>query len=223
MKFHVKRLLFLFIVLSFTSNIYAQGSIVMRDIPFTLDIAKDKNIEQSLEANSYYNKLNKDEQEIIYWINYVRTNPRKFNHEVLAPFLKQFPEVKNAYSKSLSAYLLSIMPVGLLFPEEKLTKAAITHATDLGKNGASISHKSTSGDSFQQRMGKLPFNNIAENIYEGRRSPLEAVISLLIDNGVKNLGHRQNILSADMKYIGVSFYPIKSRSNMYFMVQDFGG
>jgi len=43
----------------------------------------------------------------------------------------------------------------------------------------------------------------------------------LIDHGVKNVGHRKNILDANMKRVGVSFYPIKSRNPMYFLVQDF--
>lgn len=220
----MKRLVFLFIALSSFYFGYSQGSIVLRDAQFNITVTKDKSIEELLEADPYFNTLNANQQETIYWLNYVRRNPKGFHDNILIPFLEQFPEAKSSYSKSLSADLLAMAPVAILYPTEKLTKVATEHAADLGRHGAGISHSSTSGQSFQQRMNKAGFfSTAAENIFEGKRSPLEAVLFLLIDTGVKNVGHRKNILSKDMKYVGVSFYPIKGRPNMYFMVQDFSG
>lgn len=220
----MKRLSFLFIVLFITTSTFSQGSIVLRDVQFNIEIEKDKAIQQFLDSNSFFNKLNTYQQESIYWINYVRIYPKQFHDKVLVPFLQQFPEAKSSYSKSLVSDLLSMSSVNSLIPDEKLTKVATEHATDLGKHGAGISHNSTSGQSFQQRMNKAGYySNVAENIYEGKRSPLEAVIFLLIDNGVKGVGHRKAILSKELKSVGVSFYPIKGRNNMYFLVQDFSG
>lgn len=224
MKFHVKRLLFLFIVLIFVSSSYSQGSITLRDTQFNISVKKDEKLQQALDSNAYYHKLDAYQQEAIYWLNYVRLYPRLFHDNVLTPFLQQFPEAKSAYSKSLSADLLNMKPAGILIPDERLTKVAAEHASDLGKHGAGISHNSTSGLSFQQRMNKAGYySNVAENIYEGKRSPLEAILFLLIDTGVKSVGHRKAILSNDLKYVGVSFYPIRGRNNMFFLVQDFSG
>ncbi|MCC6286748.1 MAG: CAP domain-containing protein [Chitinophagaceae bacterium] len=220
----MKRILSVFIALCFINFVHAQGSIVLRDAPFIIEAEKDLVLQQWLDSNAVYNKLSTDQQESIYWLNYVRKYPKLFHHKILVPFLEQFPEVKSAYSKSLSATLLSMTSVGLLIPDEKLTKVAAEHATDLGKHGASISHNATSGSSFQERMNKAGyFGNVAENIYEGKRSSLEALIFLLIDAGVRNVGHRKNILSNEMKRVGVSFFAIKNRPDMFFLVQDFSG
>ncbi|WP_165813875.1 CAP domain-containing protein [Terrimonas sp.] len=220
----MKRLLSVFIACAFISFVHSQGSIVLRDAPFIVETEKDASIQQWLDSNAFYKKLSPDQQESIYWINYIRKYPKLFHDKILIPFLEQFPEAKSAYSKSLSATLISMSPVGLLIPDENLTKVAIEHATDLGKHGAGISHSSTSGSSFQERMNKAGyFSNVAENIYEGKRSSLEALIFLLIDTGVKSVGHRKNILSIEMKRVGLSFYPIKGRPGMFFLVQDFSG
>ncbi len=220
----MKRLLFLFIVLLLSSGLYAQGSIEIRDIQFNIEVEKDKNIDEVLTAIPFYHKLNSYQQETIYWLNYVRLYPKRFHDNVLMPFLSQFPEANSNYSKSLSSDLLNMHSVAALVPEEKLTRVATAHATDLAKHGASISHSSTSGKSFQERMNKAGFfSNVAENIYEGKRSPLEAVLFLLIDTGVKNVGHRKTILSKEMKHVGVYYHPIKGRKDMYFLVQDFSG
>ncbi|MFT3748880.1 MAG: CAP domain-containing protein [Agriterribacter sp.] len=220
----MKRLLSVFIAFCFISAVCAQGSIVLRDAPFVFKVEKDDTIQQWLDSNAIYNKLSVDQQESIYWINYVRKYPKLFHDKILVPFLEQFPEAKGSYSKSLSTTLLSMTPVGLLIPDKKLTMVATEHAIDLGKNGANISHSSTSGSSFQERMHKAGyFSNVAENIYEGKRNSLEALIFLLIDTGVRNVGHRKNILSNEMKRVGLNFHPIKGRPNMYFLVQDFSG
>lgn len=220
----MKRLLLPFIVLFISASTFSQGSIVLRDIEFNIEVEKDKIIQQFLDSNSYFKKLTTYQQENIYWLNYVRLYPKKFHDNVLVPFLQQFPEAKSSYSKSLASDLLLMNSVGLLNPDEKLTKVATEHATDLGKHGAAISHNSTSGETFQQRMNKAGYyRNVAENIYEGRRTPLESILFLLIDTGVKGVGHRKTILSKEMKCVGINFYPIKGRNDMFFLVQCFSG
>jgi uncharacterized protein YkwD len=61
----------------------------------------------------------------------------------------------------------------------------------------------------------------AENIYNGGDAALDAVITLLIDEGVSNLGHRRNILNKNARLIGVAFVPYNSGS--FILVQDFVG
>jgi hypothetical protein len=220
----VKRLFFVFVVFLFVSSVYAQGSVTFKDAPFIIEIEKDITLQQWLDTNAFYHTVLEEQKEAVYWINYVRKYPKLFHDKVLIPFLEQFPEVKSSYSKSLSEKLLSMAPVGLLIPDEKLTKIAAEHAADLGKHGANISHNATSGLNFQQRMNKAGyFSNVSENIFEGKNAALESLIFLLIDPGVKDVGHRENILSKNMKKIGVSYYPIAGKSNMYFFVQDFWG
>jgi len=218
----VKRLLLIFIAALSFNIINAQGSIVFTDRNFILQENKDPIIEEWLEADSNYQQLNQPEKDVVYWINYVRKQPQQFYENILTPFLEQFPEIKSSYTKSLTEELLSISPRPMFKSSNKLNQVAAAHAKDLGSHSANISHSSFSGESFQQRMTKAGLINcISENIYEGKRDALKAVVFLLIDQGVKNVGHRKNILDKDMQYIGVSFYPIKKSPSYFVMVQDF--
>lgn len=220
--FHVKRFYLTFIVSLITTFSFSQGSVRFTDKPFVLSIEPDTAIQSFIDKQPASAMLSREEKELLYWLNYVRQKPGDFNQKVLTPFLKQFPEVKNSYSRSLSKTLSSMNATGLLTPNTKLQKVAGTHAKDLGSKGLSLSHSSSSGVSFQQRMEAAGITNcVSENIYEGRLNALETVIFLLIDNGVKSLGHRKNILDSDARFVGVAFYPVKNRASYYFSVQDF--
>lgn len=218
----MKRILLVFIVAAFFKNSYAQGSITFSDKPFEMALPVDTSIENQLKNNKFFTSLTPEEQKVMYWINYVRQKPQAFCTQILNPFLQQFPETKSAYSRSLVSQLMAGNPVSSLLPSEKLNTIAASHASDLGGKGLSISHSSSSGQSFQQRMNAAGLTScVAENIYEGRLTPLESVIFLLIDHGVKNVGHRKNLLDPNIKKFGVAFYPIKGKRDMYFLVQDF--
>jgi len=220
--FHVKRFYFTFIVSLITVFSFSQGSIRFTDKPFVLNIERDTSIESFIDQQAASASLSKEEKELLYWINYVRKNPAAFNKKVLGSFLSQFPEVKNSYSHSLAKTLSDMNGVGLLSPTTRLHQIAAAHAKDLGSKGLSLSHSSSSGASFQQRMEAAGLTScVSENIYEGKLNALETVIFLLIDNGVKSLGHRKNILDPNARFIGISFYPVKNRNPYYFSVQDF--
>jgi len=220
--FHVKRIALTFIALFFWAVSFSQGAVTFTDKPFYYSEDRDSIIISFLNKQPGFSGLNSEEKQLLYWINYVRQNPIEFYKKILTPFLQQFPEVKNNYTKSLSKTLLQMQALDLLQPSDLLNRVAYDHAKDLGGKGISISHSSSSGASFRQRMEKAGLTNcVSENIYEGKLNALETVIFLLIDTGVKNLGHRKNILDPAARFVGVSFYPIKNRSPYYFSVQDF--
>jgi len=220
--FHVKRLFFIFIVSICSAFSYSQGSVRFTDKPFILNLERDTAIQSYLLSQPDFNVLSSEEKELIYWLNYVRQKPADFNLSVLEPFLAQFPEVKNSYSRSLSKTLSAVDKAGLVSPAARLHQVASAHARDLGSRGLSLSHSSSSGASFQQRMEAAGIANcVSENIYEGKLNALETVIFLLIDNGVKSLGHRKNILDPNARFVGVSYFPVKGRAPYYFCVQDF--
>ena len=218
----MKRFCCLFIVLFSVLLVYSQGTVSFRDKDFVYSTQRDSNLDSILSNQLSYQQLSSEEKDVIYWINYVRKKPSVFYHEVLASFLTQFPEIKSSYSRSLTADLLNSPSLPILIPSGKLNTVASKHATDLGSTGSRISHNSSRGTSFQERMNQEGLTNcIAENIYEGRKDALESVIFLLIDQGVPNLGHRKNILSKSNNLIGVSFHAIKGRSPSFFLVQNF--
>lgn len=218
----MKRFLLTVIVSLFFTIAFSQGSMVLSDKPFVITPVKDTALENWLSANSAYSQLGTEEKEVVYWVNYVRKEPRLFSNAILLPFLKQFPEAKSNYTRSLINDLSNLSAQSPLAPSKKLYEVASSHTKDLGSNRLNISHNSSKGESFKERLNKFGyFECVSENVYEGKKDGLQAVLFLLIDAGVQNLGHRKNILDSNMKHIGVSFFPIKGRTNQYFMVQDF--
>jgi len=218
----VKRFLLIIIVSLFFTTAFGQGSIVLNDKPFIITPVKDTALENWLSASPAYLQLNAEEKEAVYWINYARQEPQQFSTIILLPFLKQFPEAKSNYTRSLIHDLSNLSALPPLIPSKKLNQIASSHTKDLGSNRRSISHNSSKGESFKERLNRFGyFECVSENVYEGKKDGLQAVLFLLIDAGVQNLGHRKNILDPDMKYIGVSFFPIKGPSKHYFMVQNF--
>jgi uncharacterized protein YkwD len=67
-------------------------------------------------------------------------------------------------------------------------------------------------------MGKYSY--VGENCYYGMEDPVVIVIKLLIDEGVKDLGHRHNMLEPSFNSVGVSIKPHKQYG--YNCVMDFG-
>lgn len=217
----MKRILLSIIVAQITSIAFAQGSLVLTDKTFLTDVEKDAVLESFLNRDSAYRQLRKEERAVVYWINYVRKQPEKFNEYILQPFLQQFPEAKSTYTRSLSHELNTLQSLPLLTVSGRLNRTAYAHASDLGSNNKQISHLSSKGEPFPERMNRMGlYECVSENIYQGKEKGLEAVLLLLIDTGVKNLGHRKNILDPGMKYTGVSFYPVKEGGHSY-MVQHF--
>lgn len=218
----MKRFTLIIIVSLFHLFGFSQGSIVLTDKPFLLDTPGDTALTNWLNTYPEYSTCSKEEREAIFWINLARSKPKLFVHNILVPFLEQFPEVKNSYTRSLISDLSALEPLNLLAPSASLIQIAGTHAKDLGANQRVISHNSSKGLSFRERMNRAGYIEcISENIYEGKENGLFSVLFLLIDTGVKSLGHRKNILDPQMKYIGVSFYPVKGKKDIYYSVQNF--
>jgi len=72
---------------------------------------------------------------------------------------------------------------------------------------------------FEPLMGK-PYLHVGENCSYGYERAIDIVLTLLIDEGIKNLGHRNNILGPDFNSVGVAIRPHKTyRVNC---VMDFG-
>jgi uncharacterized protein YkwD len=86
-----------------------------------------------------------------------------------------------------------------------LSKAAAELMKDQQKYGG-IGHISRKGLNPQKRIEKYGEWNIcsSEDITYGSFEARQIVISLLIDDGVPNRGHRENILNPCSRYAGVS-------------------
>lgn len=187
----------------------AQGTMELVDRPFVISEKRIEKVDTYLDQFNIVGYLGKDEQEMLYWVNVLRSNPSGFLETYVRPFLDQFPEAKGSASRSLISDLKGQSPLPLMEPRRNLSEISKKHAKDLALNTNGISHSSSDGRTFAQRMADEGLTCAGENILIGKSDALKALILLLIDEGVSNRGHRKALLNPTFNLIGVSFYPRK--------------
>jgi hypothetical protein len=145
------------------------------------------------------------EQEVIYILNLLRTNPALFANTVV----KKYPEYsgksnisKVAEYKSLLKTLQNTEPLPLLKPDALCYASAECHAASAGKRGYVGHERKEAGCRSKQH-----FNG--ECCEYGHDEPLDILVTLLIDQNVPGLPHRQICLSP-YKAVAVSIQPHKT-------------
>lgn len=176
------------------------------------------------------------EKEIIYEINLFRSNPTQYAKNYIEPLAKHYekkilhypndqPILTKEGVKALHEcvkVLKQASPLPLIFPNKALSLAANDHQKDQNKTGKT-GHIGSDRSNIKKRVerhGEWQVR-IAENIAYGNSSARQVIIFLLIDDGVKNRGHRDNLLHPDFKTVGVSFgnHPVYGTM----CVMDFAG
>ena len=179
--------------------------------------AWDADVVRALNTAAGSEYLNEEELKVVLFMNMARHDGPLFSETFLTSYIQENQLESNSYIKSLRRDLKKITSLTPLLPEEDLTAIAQGHAQKSGEKG-------TTGHSdfkkrFEPFMGK-PYNHVGENCSYGYEKAIDIVVSLLIDEGIQSLGHRNNILSPDFNSIGVAIRPHKSyRTNC---VMDFG-
>jgi hypothetical protein len=193
----------------------------LEDKPFSLNLSRDIAIDSFLIHSVSFKDFSAEEQAVFYWVNVLRKDPVGFKKQVILPFLNLFPEANTNYAKSLLKDLDNQTPLQLVEPNSLLGKQTKEHAKDLAINQTNISHSSSDGRSFQQRMNDANISKCAgENILEGKKDALKAIIMLLIDQGVPNKGHRTALLNPDFNLMACTIVP-KKNSEHFIHVQLF--
>jgi hypothetical protein len=212
------RLLFLFLMAPFWC--VSQSSFLNEEkISFHFEHEKDAEIIEYLERIPDFSRLNTREKAFFYWANLFRKNPKEFGDKIIKPYLASDSRYDNRFSKSLFRDLdKSNGPLPFFFPDAVLQNLCENHCLDLQRNGGRLSHRSSSGKSFSDRVdGLSDVFCSAENLFAGYSSTLEAIIVLLIDSGVESLGHRKNLMNPHMERMWVS---IKNNGGEFILVQD---
>ena len=85
-----------------------------------------------------------------------------------------------------------------------MSKAAKDHTMDIGPRGI-LQHDSSDGKtSVKERLRK--YGNVVscygENLAFHFQNAKEALLLLIVDDGVQNRGHRENIFNADFNFMG---------------------
>lgn len=165
----------------------------------------------------YLDKLEKD---VIFELNKVRSNPKRFAEEYLE-------ELRASYEGRTLTYpgrtpittkegvyplnecikiLLKTDQLPILQPAEGLARAAYSLASDQKLHGG-IGHISKNGATPKSRIERYGTWDkcSAEDITYGSFEARQIVIALLVDDGVPDRGHRKNVLDPCFSFAGVSF------------------
>ena len=184
--------------------------------PFTRDSIVDRwNLSQP-----GFQKLPNEAKQLLYWTNYARNNPSKFWDSVVVPVLNTFKPLNTPEAISLKKDLLRVGKLPMFVLNETLVGTAQSHASDIGRKKAPLSHNSTNGADFGTRIKKAGIRYCAnENISLSSQSVLLSLILLYLDIRLPDQGHRKTLLDMNLREIGVgsSLYG----SDQYFLVQDF--
>ncbi len=203
--FHVKHLLVLIFALAFAvgGKLKAQGSISMSTNVVTYSLPEDIGLRKTLSMANSYNKLSKEEQDALYYLDYARKNPDIFLERAINVFVAGHPEINSSYIKSLQELFKSLPVRSIIFPDSALNHVSKAHAKDLETHQL-ISHNSSNGTSFQQRVGPYIKNCGSEAIHASPRyTSLEAILMLLFDFNVPDMGHRKALLNVNFSKAGV--------------------
>jgi uncharacterized protein YkwD len=177
----------------------------------------DSDVIQSLFTSREISYLTDEEQKVVLFMNMARFNGPLFAETFLATYVEENQVENNSYLRSLHKDLQSVSGLPALVPEEDLTSVAQGHAVKSGQTGH-VGHKD-----MQKRFEPIrgnPYFAWGENCSYGFEEAISIVMTLLIDEGIGDVGHRKNILNSGYNSVGVGIRPHKGyRVNC---VIDFG-
>lgn len=216
--FHVKNLLVCFLTFLSVQS-YSQGSIRMIDKQINYNLPDDTTLRNILAQTADYKKLSVNDQQVAYYLNYARRNPKIFLDGAINVFVAGHPEIRSSYIASLQATYKTLQPLGIIYPDYAISQVAMAHAQDLRSHNI-ISHQSTNGRSFQDRVSGVVKGCGSESIHATiRYNALEAILGLLFDFNVPDLGHRKSLL--DKRFTKAGFGSAVVPNKFSVLVMDF--
>lgn len=152
-------------------------------------------------------------------LNICRRNPSQYSQKIrrLIPLFKgdvlhkpgetplQTSEGKRVVQECIQ-FLERSKPVPSLTWSDALARASQDHCNDCGPAGH-FGHDGADGSSMEERVERYVEweGGVGENIDYGSKTPEDIVVSLLIDDGTPERGHRLNIMNPEYKIVGVGF------------------
>ena len=99
-----------------------------------------------------------------------------------------------------------------------LAHAARLHSADMAYNNF-MDHEGSDGSSVGERITRVgwTWRTVKENVAVGQSTPY-----IVVDGWINSPGHRANILSEDIVYLGVGFYFLEGSDFHYHWTQKFG-
>ena len=164
-------------------------------------------------------------QNVLDEVNFLRSNPFDYAEKRLKV------EAENHADNGAYRFLKKMKPVKVLVLNKTLGELATEYAKLLSKK-SSLSH-TYKGDPMKRANKAGYFGMVGENLAAGndpilnadenpQESAIEFVKMLVIDNGVKDLGHRKILVEPRFSELGVGFYHDTASKMKNFFVQEFG-
>jgi len=180
------------------------------------------------------------EKDVILEMNKARADPKKYAELYIKPMLQykwggpfgsnsylipggtvymSTSEGKNGIQSCIND-LSKRQSMPPLLPSKGLFLAAKDHANDTGPKGIT-GHTGSDKSTLAQRINRYGRwdGRCGENISYGYNTGRDILVQLLVDDGVSNRGHRNNILNKDFKYTGAAIGSHKSYT--YLCVIDY--
>jgi uncharacterized protein YkwD len=161
----------------------------------------DPAIIEKANTASDFEYYTEEEKKVVFFMNLARLDGPLFAETILNEYVRVNQIENNSYLKSLYKDLNKVKGLNVLIPEEDLSSIAQGHATKSGKTGH-VGHKDFE-KRFDPFMGN-PYSNVGENCSYGYLEAVDIVLTLLIDDGVKDVGHRVNTLKPEFNSVGVA-------------------
>ena len=169
------------------------------------------------------------EAAVLAEVNFARTHPTQYAERLRRAAERGGPEgyseIGNEDGDAIDEaidFLQQQEPLPPLRPNAGLAAAARAHAASQGRTHQ-IGHVSPGGQTLSQRLHAhgVWAGMAAEDISYGYDNPHAVVRQLIVDSGVPDRGHRQNIFSPSYREAGVSCAPHRAWGAM--CVIDFAG
>lgn len=199
---------------------FSQSIVTLEQHSIEWSLERDEVVENWNRSFPAYENLTEEEKEIFYWTNYSRRNPARFWDSVVFPLLNIYPQLTGKYAASLKADLYQAGSLPMYSLNETLNSTAKSHALDITNTATNVSHTSSNGTSFSERLQNAGIKYCgSENMSLGNGDVLLSLALLYLDIGLEDLGHRKTLLSKDYVEIGIG--STKLGLQQTFFVQDF--
>ena len=138
-------------------------------------------------------------------LNLARTSPRQYARIVASRALGHRHIEGDRVVEEAVRFLEKARALPPLTRSEGLSASALSHVLDAGPSGAR-GHTGSDGSTPWKRMARFGrwSGHAAENISYGERDARGVVVSLILDDGVRDRGHRQNMFSRDLLRVGIA-------------------